>query len=158
MHLRVPSFSWHRKSKTILWKQRLLKAKEKEFHTIVLQVHLQPVWPGTAATRPTSLGGLGNTRQMTCNPSKPKFKHHRNPTKQTRERTPSTYHLHGQHLEVASSSKRCSMFSSVSLYVHKNRRFIRDGSPGRPPLGHSSWALFNVDEVLLSVLRCQLTY
>ena len=77
MHLRVPSFSWHRKSKTILWKQRLLKAKEKEFHTIVLQEHLQPVWPGTAATGPTSLGGLGNTRQMTCNPSKPKFKHHR---------------------------------------------------------------------------------
>ena len=28
------------------------------------------------------------------------------------------------------------------LYVHRNRRFIRDGSPGRPPrLSHSSWAL-----------------
>ena len=24
-------------------------------------------------------------------------------------------------------------FSSVLLYVHRNRRFIRDGSPGRPP-------------------------
>ena len=30
----------------------------------------------------------------------------------------------------------------VLLYVHRNRRFIRDGSPGRPPrLSHSSWAL-----------------
>ena len=29
------------------------------------------------------------------------------------------------------------------LYVHRNRRFIRDGSPGRPPrLSHSSWPLF----------------
>ena len=28
------------------------------------------------------------------------------------------------------------------LYVHRNRRLIRDGSPGRPPrLSHSSWAL-----------------
>ena len=26
------------------------------------------------------------------------------------------------------------------LYVHRNRRFIRDGSPGRPPrLSHNSW-------------------
>ena len=30
----------------------------------------------------------------------------------------------------------------VPLYVHRNRRLIRDGSPGRPPLrSHSSWAL-----------------
>ena len=30
----------------------------------------------------------------------------------------------------------------VLLYIHRNRRFIRDGSPGRPPrLSHSSWAL-----------------
>ena len=29
----------------------------------------------------------------------------------------------------------------VLLYVHRNHRFIRDGSPGRPPwLSHSSWA------------------
>ena len=29
------------------------------------------------------------------------------------------------------------------LYVHRNRRLIRDGSPGRPPrLSHSSWALY----------------
>ena len=30
----------------------------------------------------------------------------------------------------------------VLLYVHKNRWFIRDGSPGRPPrFSHISWAL-----------------
>ena len=30
----------------------------------------------------------------------------------------------------------------VLLCVHKNRRLIRDGSPGRPPrLSHSSWTL-----------------
>ena len=30
----------------------------------------------------------------------------------------------------------------VLLYVHRNRRLIRDGSPGRPPwLSHSSWYL-----------------
>ena len=30
----------------------------------------------------------------------------------------------------------------VLLYVHRNRRLIRDGSPGRPPrLSHSAWAL-----------------
>ena len=30
----------------------------------------------------------------------------------------------------------------LRLYVHRNRRFIRDGSPGRPPrLSHSSWDL-----------------
>ena len=30
----------------------------------------------------------------------------------------------------------------VSFYIHRNRRFIRDGSPERPPrLSHSSWAL-----------------
>ena len=34
------------------------------------------------------------------------------------------------------------MLVEVLLYVHRNRRFIRDGSSGRPPrLSHSSWAL-----------------
>ena len=34
------------------------------------------------------------------------------------------------------------------LYVHRNRRFIRDGSPGRPPrLSHSSWALPRLPQV-----------
>ena len=33
----------------------------------------------------------------------------------------------------------------VLLYVRRNRRLIRDGSPGRPPqLSHSSWARTNV--------------
>ena len=32
------------------------------------------------------------------------------------------------------------------LYVHRNHRLIRDGSPGRPPrFSHSSWTLFAVD-------------
>ena len=32
------------------------------------------------------------------------------------------------------------------LYVHKNRRLVRDGSPGRPPrLSHSSWALSSAE-------------
>ena len=34
------------------------------------------------------------------------------------------------------------------LDVHRNRRFIRDGSPGRPPrLSHSSWALLRLPQV-----------
>ena len=33
----------------------------------------------------------------------------------------------------------------VALYVHRNRRLIRDGSPGQPPrLSHSSWALMRL--------------
>ena len=33
----------------------------------------------------------------------------------------------------------------VLFYVHRNRRFIRDGSPGRPHrLSHSSWALVSM--------------
>ena len=41
------------------------------------------------------------------------------------------------------------------LYVHRNRRFIRDGSPGRPPRpSHSFWALTAlVGWVLLYVHR-----
>ena len=32
-----------------------------------------------------------------------------------------------------------TIVAEVLLYVHRNRRFIRDGSPGRPPrLSHSS--------------------
>ena len=44
--------------------------------------------------------------------------------------------------------------AEVLLYVHRSRRFIRDGSPGRPPrLSHRSWALrsYDVAEVLLYV-------
>ena len=37
-----------------------------------------------------------------------------------------------------------SWLVEVLLYVHRNRRFIRDGSPGRPPrLSHSSRALLH---------------
>ena len=38
----------------------------------------------------------------------------------------------------------------VLLYVHRNRRLIRDRSPGCPPqLSHSSWALCCVKNLLL---------
>ena len=38
-------------------------------------------------------------------------------------------------------------FVEVLLYVHRNRRLIRDGSPGRPPrLSHSSRALADHDD------------
>ena len=41
--------------------------------------------------------------------------------------------------------KFCVDVVEVLLYVHINRRFIRDGGPGRPPrLSHSSWALNSV--------------
>ena len=34
------------------------------------------------------------------------------------------------------------LIAEVLLYIHRTRRFIRDGSPGWPPrLSHSSWAL-----------------
>ena len=49
----------------------------------------------------------------------------------------------------------------VVVYVHRNRRFIRDGSPGRPlRLSHSSWALsIGFGSVVLhNVLGCRLTY
>ena len=41
---------------------------------------------------------------------------------------------------LCSKSMGCSFFEiEVLLYVHRNRRLIRDGSPGRPPrLSHSS--------------------
>ena len=40
----------------------------------------------------------------------------------------------------------------VLLYVHRNCRLIRDGSPGRPPrLSHSSWALRYYSSMLLYV-------
>ena len=38
----------------------------------------------------------------------------------------------------------------VLLYVHRNRRLIRDWSPGRPPrLSHSSWALKCMSSILI---------
>ena len=75
----------------------------------------------------------------------------------------SGYYLFPQNIQPNGSSKRLEFmtrsvewphkaywwrvwgrrhFSSVLLYVHRNRRLIRDGSPGRPPrLSHSSWTL-----------------
>ena len=42
-----------------------------------------------------------------------------------------------------------SPWSWALLYVHGNRRLIRDGSPGRPPRpSHSSWALTVLPEAL----------
>ena len=42
----------------------------------------------------------------------------------------------------------------VLLYVHRNRRFIRDGSLGRPPrLSHSSWALKGEKSIHTNIYR-----
>ena len=49
-----------------------------------------------------------------------------------------TRRLHG----CRKNKRVCTELVEVLLYVHRNRRLIRDGSPGRPPrLSHSSWAL-----------------
>ena len=52
----------------------------------------------------------------------------------------------------------------VLIYIHRNRRLIRDGNPGRPPqLSHSSWTLNATDDddddddAELHVLGCWLT-
>ena len=43
------------------------------------------------------------------------------------------------------------------LYVHRNRRLIRDGSPGRTPrLSHSSWALI-IHESTTPIIYTQLS-
>ena len=48
--------------------------------------------------------------------------------------------MSGYNLEKIQTYKR--LVGWVLLYVHKNRRLIRNGSPGRPPrLSHSSWTL-----------------
>ena len=64
---------------------------------------------------------------------------------------------------VISVSARCVITvlkAEVLLYVHRNRRLIRDGSPGRPPwLSHSSWAHFSVNArcVITVGARCVIT-
>ena len=41
--------------------------------------------------------------------------------------------------EMDCAEIRIEVDVAVLLYVHRNRRFIRDGGPGRPPgLSHSS--------------------
>ena len=49
----------------------------------------------------------------------------------------------GQRVEISCyAAKQANRWLKCLLYVHRNRRLIRDGSPGRPPrLSHSSWAL-----------------
>ena len=52
---------------------------------------------------------------------------------------------------------------AINLYVHGNQkaRQVRTDSPGRPPrLSHSELCRLSDDddEVMLNVLRCQLTY
>ena len=58
------------------------------------------------------------------------------------------YAIHGVHVMCD------DVDDEVLPYVHRNRRFIRDGSPGRPPrLSHSSWAL-NVWSFCTCVYTC----
>ena len=48
------------------------------------------------------------------------------------------------HLDFHTAPELCCkpVVVEILLYVHRNRRLIRDGSPGRPPrLSHSSWAV-----------------
>ena len=94
----------------------------------------------------------GNTRQMSCNPSKPKF-HHRNLTKQTKERIPAD--LPSPWTTPSCGELQQTLFNvqfSVALRPQKNRRFIRDGSSGRPPrLSHSSSALLVVNVCLYDI-------
>ena len=46
--------------------------------------------------------------------------------------------------------------AEVLLYVHRNHRFIRDGSPGRPPrLSLSSWALCSRSMLLYIHRNCR---
>ena len=54
------------------------------------------------------------------------------------------------HLDFHTAPELWIFVGWVLLYVHRNRRLIRDGSPGRPPrLSHSSWALNLRDHVAL---------
>ena len=48
-----------------------------------------------------------------------------------------------------------ALLVEVLLYVHRKRRFIRDGRPRRPPrLSHTSWALMSLS-LLCSLLNPQ---
>ena len=59
-------------------------------------------------------------------------------------------------------NKKLSDWVEVLLYVHRNHRFIRDGSPGHPPqFLHSSWAL-KLSEIYIYLMRvlstCRYSY
>ena len=61
-------------------------------------------------------------------------------------RGPSAYQPNA--LPLGQTGSQVYKFSSVLLYVHRNRRFIRDGSPWRSPqLSHSSWT--RIQDLLL---------
>ena len=50
--------------------------------------------------------------------------------------------FNGRTMETVQHTRCKSSFGWVLLYVHRNRKLIGDGSPGRPPrLSHRSWAL-----------------
>ena len=82
--------------------------------------------------------------EMVCRPSgSPRLKHSRC--------TVFGWSSAGFEFEILTALSRAfdsaSLYVDVEalLYVHRNRRFIRDGSPGRPPrLSHSSWTLLYV--------------
>ena len=50
--------------------------------------------------------------------------------------------IYTQHYALILKQLQSEWLVEVLLYIHRNHRFIRDRSPGRPPwLSHSSWAL-----------------
>ena len=59
-----------------------------------------------------------------------------------------------------SGEKTTLVVVEVLLYVHRSRRFIRDGSPERPPrLSHCSWALYNGSVFcLIFIQRAELSF
>ena len=59
------------------------------------------------------------------------------------------YNVNGSHVRTLSCSLNviAVLLVEVLIYIHRNCRFIRDGSPGRPPcLSHSSWVLLSCSE------------
>ena len=62
---------------------------------------------------------------------------------------------------LGTSCDQCRSTVQYSFTSTETRRLIRTDSPGPPPrLSHSSWTMKSIrgGEVMLNVLRCQLTY
>ena len=63
---------------------------------------------------------------------------------------------------LGTSCDQCWSMVQYSFTSTETRTLVRMDSPGRPPrLSHSSWTMNSQaddDEVMLNVLRCQLTY
>ena len=58
-------------------------------------------------------------------------------------------HRRRQAMMSQHESKEVKMLVEVLLYIHRNHRFSRDGSPGHPPQpSRSSWALREVKVIL----------